>query len=236
MTGASGGIGREIVGGLLREGAQVFAGYHRHRSVLEPLLETYGADALIPVAVDVGDPDDIDRVVRELLERSGRLDILVHAAGVARDGLLLRARASQVDEGLGLNLGSAIHCARAVLAPMLKARYGRIVFLGSVVAAMGNAGQGVYAAAKAGVEGLARSLAREVGRRGVTVNTVSPGFIETEMTAGMSEDARRSVIEATAVGRLGQPADVAHSVLFFCDESASYVTGATMQVGGGLYM
>lgn len=214
----------------------MFAGYRTNPSALEALSDGPFAERLVPLALDVTDPASVKEAVQTISERAGRLDILVHAAGVAFDGLLLRAKPEQVDRCLSVNLASAMHCTQASLKPMLKARYGRIVLVGSVVGAMGNAGQAVYGAAKAGVEGFGRSLAREVGRRGVTVNTVSPGFIETEMTASLSDAAREKVVAATAMGRLGTPADVAHSVLFFCDESASYVTGLTIQVGGGLHM
>ncbi|MFT4569271.1 MAG: 3-oxoacyl-[acyl-carrier protein] reductase [Hyphomicrobiaceae bacterium] len=225
-----------MVEGLLAGGAHVFAGYHRNAAGLAAIRDSSAADRLDTVQFDVADPTAVDSAVRDIVKSAGKLDLLVHSAGVAFDGLLLRSKPEQVDACLSVNLASAVSCARSVLPSMLKARYGRIVFVSSVVASMGNAGQGLYAAAKAGVEGLSRSLAREVGSRGITVNTVSPGFIDTEMTSGMSEDDRRRVIESTAVGRLGQPADVAHSALFFCDESAGYVTGTTLQVGGGLYM
>ncbi len=214
----------------------MFAGYRQNAAALDSLSSRFDAGQLELLPFDVSDANAVNEAVRGVLQSEGRLDLLIHAAGVAFDGLLQRSRPEQVDACLAVNLASAVHCARAALAPMIKARYGRIVFVGSVVASMGNAGQGLYGAAKAGVEGLARSLAREVGRRGITVNTVSPGFIETEMTASMNEEARARVVASTAVGRLGTPRDVAHSVLFFCDEGAGYVTGSTLQVGGGLYM
>jgi 3-oxoacyl-[acyl-carrier protein] reductase len=184
----------------------------------------------------VTDGASVDSAVKAIVAVGGRLDIVVHAAGGALDALLLRTRDEAIASTIDLNLGSALRVGRSSLKPMLKAGYGRIVVLGSVVAAMGNAGQTAYAAAKAGLEGFTRSLAKEVGGKGITVNCVSPGFIETEMTAGMTEVQRELVERSTAVGRLGLPEDVAHSVAFFCEERASYVTGTVLQVGGGLHM
>lgn len=216
----------------------MWAAYRTNAAAIDSLVTQLGSagERVKSLEMDVTNADSVDTAVKQVVAAEGRLDIVVHAAGAALDSLLLRTKDTAIAETLDLNLGSALRVGRSALKPMLKAGYGRIVVLGSVVAAMGNAGQTAYAASKAGLEGLTRSLAKEVGRKGVTVNCISPGFIETEMTRGMSEAAREHVVAGTAVGRLGSPQDVAHSVAFLCEERASYVTGSVLQVGGGLHM
>jgi len=236
LTGASGGIGRAVAAALARGGARVWAGFRTHPDAVDALRREPGGERVVPVQFDVTDATACERAVRDLMAAEGRLDCLVACAGAPRDGLLLRAKPQDLAATVDLNLGGALLACRAALPAMLKARYGRIVLVGSVVAAMGNAGQVAYAAAKAGLEGLSRSLAREVGSRGITVNCVSPGFIETEMTSAMSEQARHRIVDATAVGRLGTPEDVAHAVLHLCDEASGYATGTVLHVNGGLYM
>ncbi len=238
VTGGSGGIGGAICSELAAGGAFVYCGYHSREGAVAELRERAGeaGSRIEALALDVTDPADVERTFKKVATERGRFDILVHAAGASSDGLLLRARPQQVRDQLAINLESAISCARASLPAMLKARYGRIVLIGSVVASIGNTGQSVYAAAKAGVEGFVRSLAREVGNKAVTVNCVAPGFVETEMTATMDEARRNRVLEATAVGRFGTAADVAHAAAFLCDEASGYVTGVVLHVNGGMYM
>ncbi len=238
VTGASRGIGAAIAATLARQGAKVYCVYRSadtRFSALKDGLGEFGGN-LFPVRIDLTEPNQIDEFFKQEDFCRGRLDILVNCAGGSADALLLRASAKRVREALALNLESAISCSRSALPYMLRARYGRIVNIGSVVASMGNAGQSLYCAAKAGLEGFTRSLAREVGSRGITINCVSPGFIETDMTAAMSEAQRGEVLKATAVGRLGSVEDVAWAVQFLCDEASSYVTGAVLHVNGGMYM
>ena len=238
VTGASGGIGAAVCASLVSEGAHVVGVFGENPTRLDALAqslrETPGR--LTAVGADLAVATECAKVVSEAAAEGGRLDILVNCAGVTSDGLLLRASPAAVDASLAVNLQSVIHCSRAALKPMLRQRFGRIVSLGSVVAAMGNTGQSVYAAAKAGLEGFTRSLAKEVGRKGVTVNCVSPGLIETEMTQSMDPEHKKRALEAIATGRFGTPEDVAAAVAFLCAQEASYVTGAVLQVNGGMYM
>jgi 3-oxoacyl-[acyl-carrier protein] reductase len=187
-------------------------------------------------ALDVAAPAAVEAAVQESLEAFGRVDILVNNAGITRDGLLLKMTDAHWDEVLGVNLKGAFHCCRAVVRPMMKARYGRIVNISSVVARMGNSGQVNYAASKAGLLGLTRSLARELASRGITVNAVCPGFIETRMTANLPETARAELMARIPLGRLGQPEDVAQVVAFLVSPRAGYVTGQTWGVDGGMVM
>jgi 3-oxoacyl-[acyl-carrier protein] reductase len=238
VTGASGAIGAAIARGLALGGARVRATYRSRPESVEELRRSLGdhADRVTASALDVTDATASDALVRDIVAGEGRLDCLVVCAGAPRDGFLVRAKPAEIAATLDLNLGGALLSMRAAVAPMIKARYGRIVLVGSVVASMGNAGQVAYAAAKAGLEGATRSLAREVGSRGITVNCVSPGFIETDMTAKLGEEARARATASSAVGRLGTPEDVAHAVLHLCEEASGFVTGTVLQVSGGLYM
>jgi 3-oxoacyl-[acyl-carrier protein] reductase len=235
VTGGTRGIGAAITRALAREGACVYAVFLSNADAASSLSRQIG-DRLVTLRADIAQPEAAAALVERVVKESGRLDVMVNCAGGAADRLLLRATPDYVRQTLALNLESVIHCSRAALSPMLRQRYGRIVSIGSVVAASGNPGQAVYAAAKAGVEGFTRSLAREVASKGVTANCVAPGWIDTELTSAARDSARTRAISATPVGRAGTPEEVADAVLFLASERAAYVTGTVLQVNGGLYM
>lgn len=235
VTGGTRGIGAAISKDLVAAGARVHAVYRTDTGAASALRERLGA-AFSAIATDLSQPDVADRVVADVLKDSGRLDVLVNCAGVTDDRLLLRTRPSDLRVMFAVNLEAVILMTRAALQPMLKQRYGRIVSLSSVVASTGNPGQTAYAAAKAGVEGFTRALAREVATRGVTANCLAPGWIDTELTAHTDDAARVRALQATPVGRAGTPEEVAHAVTFLASEKAAYVTGTVLQVNGGMYM
>jgi 3-oxoacyl-[acyl-carrier protein] reductase len=238
VTGASRGIGRAVAQALAAQGATVAINFARSEEQARELAESLAARGaraeLLPF--DVADSAQVDAAVAGLAQRAGRLDILVANAGIALDGLLLRASDADLDRMVAVNLRGAFACARAALKTMMRARWGRVVFVSSVVGETGNAGQAAYAATKAGLLGLARSLAREYGSRGVTVNAVAPGLVETDMTARIPQKAKEAVRAQIPAGRLGTPADVAAAVAFLCSEDASYVTGQVLRVNGGMHM
>jgi 3-oxoacyl-[acyl-carrier protein] reductase len=185
--------------------------------------------------LNVTDAAAIDAALKDIEEKEGAVAILVNNAGITRDTLLMRMKDEDWDAVLDTNLKSVFRLSRAVSRAMMKARFGRIVNIGSVVGSMGNAGQVNYAAAKAGLIGLTKSLAAELGSRNITVNLVAPGFIDTDMTQALPEAQRTKLVEMIPAGRLGTPDDVAHAVKFLCEDGASYVTGTTIHVNGGMY-
>lgn len=238
VTGGSRGIGRGIATKLGSLGATVVVNYRggedaAGQTVAE--IETAGGKA-VAVQADVASAADVERLVGLALQSFGRIDILVNNAGITRDNLLMRMSEREWDDVLSTNLRGPYLCTKAVLRPMVRQRYGRIVYISSVVGLQGNAGQANYAAAKAGLIALAKSTAKEVGSRGITANVVAPGFIETEMTAGLNEEIRRRVQDQTALGRFGQPHDVAEAVAFFASDGAGYITGQVVNVDGGMVM
>ncbi len=237
VTGASRGIGRAILHELARRGVRVIGtatSEQGGRDIADGLvaagLEGEG------LMLDVTDGVQVDAVVEGLIERYGRIDILVNNAGITRDNLLVRMKDAEWADIVETNLTSVFRLSRAVLRPMMKARYGRIISIASVVGVSGNAGQTNYAAAKAGIIGFSKSLAQEVGSRNITVNCVAPGFIDTDMTRALPEAQRQKLLERIPLGRLGTPEDVAHAVAYLASDAAGYITGATLHVNGGMYM
>jgi len=236
VTGASRGIGRAVAHHLASAGATVVAAAREQNAdpVAAAIREAGGR--AVAVSVDVTDAARIDAMVRTALDEFGRVDVLVNNAGIVRDQLALRMKPADWDAVMATNLTAAFTCARAVLRPMLKQRSGRIISVGSVVGQMGNAGQANYAASKAGLIGFSKALAREVATRGVTVNVVAPGMIETDMTAGLGEAAHAAMLTQIPLGRLGTTDDVAAAVGFLASDEAAYITGHVLAVNGGMYM
>jgi len=237
VTGASRGIGRAIALGLGRQGATVLGTATSDSGAAA--IGTYLGEAGIPGAgltLNVNDGAATDAVLDDIRKRFGEVGILVNNAGITRDNLLMRMKDEEWDEILDTNLKSVYRMSKAVLRGMTKARQGRIINISSVVGAMGNAGQCNYAAAKAGMFGFSKSLAREVGSRNITVNCVAPGFIDTDMTRALPEAQREALTQQIPLGRLGQPEDIAAAVVFLASPAAGYITGATLHVNGGMFM
>ena len=237
VTGASRGIGSAIALELGREGAQVVGTATSSEGVknIEKLLKDHNIIGQGRV-VDVTDSPAVETLLEELDKSIGCPTILVNNAGITRDGLLLRMSEADWDVTLDTNLKSVYRMTKACLRAMMKARKGRIINITSVVAATGNPGQANYAAAKAGILGFTRSLAREVGSRNITVNAVAPGFVDTDMTRALPEAARSALLAQVPLGRLGQAQEIAHAVVFLASPHAAYITGATLHVNGGMYM
>ena len=234
VTGASRGIGRAIAARLADDGFHVVGTATTEEGVRE--IEAALGDGGSAVVLRLQDPASIEAALARIGDAWGAPLVLVNNAGIARDGLLMRMSDDAWDEVLGTNLGGVYRLTRPLLRAMMRARWGRIVNLSSVVGRMGNAGQANYAAAKAGIEGFTRALAREVASRGITVNAVAPGFIDTDMTAVLGDAQRAAMLEGIPLGRMGAPADVAGVVSFLAGDDASYITGETVHVNGGLHM
>jgi len=238
VTGGSRGIGRAICIALAQAGAYVLVNYRSNEEAAREtlrLVEEAGGQAEL-VAFDVADPDSVDCSIKEAVGRHGRIDILVNNAGISIDQLLLRVSAKDLEMTWATNVNGAVFCAKACIRPMMKKRWGRIINLSSVVAESGNAGQVVYSASKAALLGLTRSLAREYASRGITVNAVAPGFIETDMTADLPDSAKQGIVDQTPLGRIGRPEEVAATVVFLASEEASYITGQVVRVNGGMHV
>ena len=234
VTGASGGIGSAIARALHQQGAQVVLSGTR-REVLDSLAAELGTGAYV-VCADLRQKEACGPLVEEATTVLGQLDILVNNAGITRDALFVRMKEADWDEVLHVNLSCAFHLSRAALRGMMSRRWGRIISVSSVVGAMGNPGQANYAAAKAGLEGMTRTLALEVATRHVTVNTVAPGFVETPMTARLNEKQTEAIRARIPTGTLGTPKDVATAVVYLASPEAAYITGQTLHVNGGLLM
>jgi 3-oxoacyl-[acyl-carrier protein] reductase len=236
VTGASRGIGASIALELARKGLRVYgtatsaAGAEHIQQALAAFPGCFGR------VLDVTDQAAGDALVDAIVKEAGALQVLVNNAGITRDTLAMRMKDDDWDAVIATNLKGVFGMSRAVIRPMMKQRYGRIISITSVVGASGNPGQANYAAAKAGVAGMARALARELGSRNITVNCIAPGFIETDMTSGLSEDQQKALLGQIPLGHLGKPADIAHAVAYLASPQASYVTGQELHVNGGMYM
>jgi len=235
VTGATRGIGAAIADRLARDGARV-VGTATTADGAARISAGLAAQGGRGVVLDVVKPDSIEAVLDDIEAKEGAVGILCNNAGITRDTLLLRMKEEDWDAVLDTNLASVFRLSKAVLRGMMKARKGRIVSITSVVGLTGNPGQANYAAAKAGIIGFTKSLAREVGSRGITVNAIAPGFIDTDMTRALAEAQRAALNAQIPLGRLGQPADVAAAVSFLCSPDGGYITGETLHVNGGMYM
>jgi len=234
VTGASRGIGKAIAELLVERGATV-VGTATSESGAEAISAYLGENGK-GIALNVTDVDSIESVLKTINTEFGGIDILVNNAGITRDNLLMRMKDDEWSDILDTNLTSIFRMSKAVLRGMMKKRNGRIINVGSVVGTMGNAGQANYAAAKAGVIGFTKSMAREVASRGVTVNTVAPGFIETDMTKALNDEQRAATLAQVPAGRLGDPREIASAVAFLASPEGAYITGETLHVNGGMYM
>jgi 3-oxoacyl-[acyl-carrier protein] reductase len=237
VTGATRGIGRAIALALARAGARVVGTATTDAGATS--ISQYLQEASLHgegLHLDVTDAAAIDAATTAVTQRLGDIAILVNNAGITRDNLLVRMKDEEWDTLMDTNLKAAYRLSKAVLRGMMKARHGRIINIGSVVGASGNAGQTNYAAAKAALIGFTKSLAQEVGSRNITVNCVAPGFIDTDMTRALGEAQREKLVERIPLGRLGSPDDIAHAVVFLASREAGYITGATLHVNGGMYM
>ncbi len=238
VTGASRGIGRAIALTLAQNGADIainFAGNTAAAQEVADAITAMGRKALL-VQGSVADTDGVQAIVKKVVAELGRLDILVNNAGITRDGLLMRMKESDWDAVLETNLKGVYNCSKAVMRTMMKQKGGRIVNMASVVGETGNAGQCNYSAAKAGVIGFTKSLAKEVASRGITANAIAPGFIATDMTKVLGEETQNEMLKTIPLGRPGNPQDVANAVLFFASEEAAYITGQVLNVDGGMVM
>ncbi len=237
VTGASRGIGFAVAESLAKAGYHLAICATREATVNASAdkLRTLGVEVL-PVVVDVTDGDAVKAFVQDTVKHFGRLDVLVNNAGITKDGLAMRMKAEDWQAVIDTNLSSVFYASQAVLKPMMKARAGRIINISSVVASMGNPGQLNYCASKGGIDAMTRSLAQEVGSRGITVNAIAPGFIATAMTDELGEDAKKSLETRIPLGRLGLTEDIAASVVFLAGDGGSYITGQVLHVNGGMYM
>ena len=237
VTGASRGIGRACALELARAGRRVALGARQMDKLEEVAAEIRGAGGeAFPVALDLASHDSIKEAFGRVAKEFGRIDILVNNAGITRDGLALRMKRDDWESVLATNLSGAFYCIQQVMSPMLKERWGRIINIVSLVGQAGNAGQVNYVASKAGLIGVTKSLAQELGSRTITVNAVAPGFIETDMTAGLKDELKEKMRQQVPLGRFGKAEDVAAAVRFLASDEAGYITGHTIDVNGGMYM
>ncbi|MBC7573375.1 MAG: 3-oxoacyl-ACP reductase FabG [Herminiimonas sp.] len=238
VTGASRGIGRAIAQELARQGAIVVgtATTEAGAAAVSDYLQAIGPEAGKGVVLDVNDPAGCSALVEQTQKECGGLSILVNNAGITQDQLAMRMKDEEWDAVIATNLTAVARLSRAVLRGMMKAKYGRIINITSVVGSMGNAGQMNYAAAKAGVAGMSRALAREIGSRNITVNCIAPGFIDTDMTKALNEQQIAAMLQQIPLGRFGLPEDIAAAVGFLASPQAGYITGSTLHVNGGMYM
>ncbi|MFF2907705.1 3-oxoacyl-[acyl-carrier-protein] reductase [Paenibacillus sp. NPDC057934] len=238
VTGASRGIGRSIALALAEQGVKVavnFAGSEEAAQETVARIVELGSEG-IALRGNVGNAGQADQLVKEVLDTWGRIDILVNNAGITRDNLIMRMKEEEFDQVIETNLKGVFNCLKAATRPMMKQRYGRIINISSVVGVTGNPGQSNYSAAKAGIIGLTKSAARELSSRGITVNCIAPGFIDTDMTRELSDEVRSGLVEGIPLARLGRPEDIANATVFLASEGAAYMTGQTLHVDGGMYM
>ncbi|MCU6795299.1 3-oxoacyl-[acyl-carrier-protein] reductase [Paenibacillus sp. WQ 127069] len=238
VTGASRGIGRAIALSLAEAGADVavnYAGSEASAAEVVSLIEAMGRKAF-KVKADVSSSQEVDDMFKQVLGTFGQLDILVNNAGITRDNLIMRMKEDEFDQVIAINLKGVFNCIKAATRPMMKQRSGRIINISSVVGVLGNPGQINYVAAKAGVIGMTKASAKELSSRGITVNAVAPGFIETDMTDKLSEDTVAGLLQQIPLARLGKPDDIAKAVRFLASDDASYMTGQTIHIDGGMYM
>ncbi|WP_277584133.1 3-oxoacyl-[acyl-carrier-protein] reductase [Psychrobacillus antarcticus] len=238
VTGASRGIGREIALYLAKEGAKVAVNYSGSKDRAETVVEeikAIGGEAFA-IQANVDKADDVQNLISTTLEQFGSVDILVNNAGITRDNLLMRMKETEWDDVLNTNLKGVFLCTKAVTRQMMKQRSGRIINITSIVGVSGNAGQANYVAAKAGVIGLTKSSAKELASRNITVNSIAPGFITTDMTDALPEDIKSQMLSQIPLAKFGNPEDIAKAVAFLASEDANYITGQTIHVNGGMYM
>ncbi|MFB6363920.1 3-oxoacyl-[acyl-carrier-protein] reductase [Paenibacillus elgii] len=238
VTGASRGIGRAIAIGLAEAGADVvvnYAGSEAAAAEVVQAIEALGRKSF-KVKANVGSVQEVEEMFKLVLEAFGRIDILVNNAGITRDNLIMRMKEEEFDQVIETNLKGVFNCVKAATRPMMKQRSGRIINISSVVGTTGNAGQINYAAAKAGVIGMTKTAAKELASRGINVNCVAPGFIETDMTDKLLEDQRSQLMTQIPLARLGKPEDIAKAVVYLASDDSSYMTGQTLHVDGGMYM
>ena len=235
VTGASRGIGKAIALQLAQAGIKVVgtATSEAGADAITTYLAPFGGQGMV---LNVTDVASVESVLQEIQTRMGSVDILVNNAGVTRDNLLMRMKDEEWDDIMSTNLTSVFRLSKAVMRGMMKKRYGRIITIGSVVGSTGNPGQANYAAAKAGLIGFSKSLAREIASRGITVNVVAPGFIDTDMTKALTDDQKAQIFADIPANRLGQPEEIAATVAFLASDAAGYITGETIHVNGGMYM
>lgn len=238
VTGGSRGIGRACAEALAAQGALVVVNYVKGEAAAKEVADgivARGGKAEI-AAFDVADMTATEKAIEEIAKRHGRLDVVVANAGIAIDGLLLRLKEEDIDKQLAINVKGAIACAKAATKVMMRAKTGRIVFISSVIGEMGNVGQTAYAATKAALLGITKSVAREFASRNITVNAITPGFIETDMTHAMNDQMKEHVLKAIPLGRIGSAKDVASACTFLASDEAAYVTGQVLRVNGGMYV
>lgn len=238
ITGASRGIGKEIALTLAEAGANIVINYFGNKALAEEVakeVKEFGRDALV-IQADVSKADQVDQLISSTISHFGKVDLLVNNAGITKDNLLMRMKEEDWDQVIDTNLKSAFLISKGVSRHMMKQRSGKIINITSVVGILGNPGQANYVAAKSGMIGLTKSLARELSSRGITVNAVAPGFIETDMTASLSEDVRKQLLEQIPLARLGSSKDVAKAVKFLVSDDANYMTGQVLHIDGGMVM
>ncbi|WP_313891296.1 3-oxoacyl-[acyl-carrier-protein] reductase [Psychrobacillus sp.] len=238
VTGASRGIGKDIALYLAKEGAKVAVNYSGSKEKAEAVVEeikAFGGEAFA-VQANVDQAEDVQRLVSETLEKFGTIDILVNNAGITKDNLIMRMKEQEWDDVLDTNLKGVFLCTKSVTRQMMKQRHGRIINITSIVGVSGNAGQANYVAAKAGVIGLTKSTALELASRNITVNSVAPGFITTDMTDALPEEVKTQMLGQIPLAKFGNPEDIAKAVAFLASDDANYITGQTLHVNGGMYM